>query len=624
MENEIISSDKQEIKNNESFINSAQENIQYLNLFCSDCFQIPEYTIEINKKSISLIHQCNNVEKKDSFQKNINYLFFSESQCCICQEKCNSICIECKKHICKKCENEHIPKKSENFFKYLIIPFKKKNNEEKNYFYSGNDIQFICKAHYLQYKYFCPCCRINLCNHCKNYHIHTNCPALIDFKVKKNNHYIHYEGSDDIIENLKKLSKVFEECYSNSLKNGKMSLNIILNYSLINEIHKFIRNYVKLKEKYLTKEKLIANTILNNLDESHYLCQNFCDDEFFEKYSILIDNVNNGDFEYHFKLEVLKDFYKNKNRFKINNRLNNSLFYISLKGIIDFFRSQYHYINESITIINSNINNNYLKKEIDNFKLVQNIENFSNFNILDNKNEMKSKKTKENEINNNFINKIKDNKCTSYFRGINEIKKFFNIEENTIINKYLNILKIFVTPQKRSYIESNIRELKNYVFEDLQDIRKSLDLCFKGEIHDVMMEKNEFINESSIKNEKIKEDLENENDFILKGLNKVEPLIDKLLKYLEDILIRLHLLIKQFERFVEKENNNDNKIKNKNPLLFLEEFQSVILIDIKDPDLIQNLYMNYLINFFFYAQDSCEYLKELKNNYKDIEFMKRF
>ena len=139
-----------------------------------------------------------------------------------------------------------------------------------------------------------------------------------------------------------------------------------------------------------------------------------------------------------------------------------------------------------------------------------------------------------------------------------------------------------------------------------------------------MMEKNEFINESSIKNEKIKEDLENENDFILKGLNKVEPLIDKLLKYLEDILIRLHLLIKQFERFVEKENNNDNKIKTKNPLLFLEEFQSVILIDIKDPDLIENLYMNYLINFFFYAQDSCEYLKELKNNYKDIEFMKRF
>ena len=29
-------------------------------------------------------------------------------------------------------------------------------------------------------------------------------------------------------------------------------------------------------------------------------------------------------------------------------------------------------------------------------------------------------------------------------------------------------------------------------------------------------------------------------------------------------------------------------------------------------------------NFFFYAQDACKYLKELKNNYKEIEIIKTF
>ena len=796
---------QEESKNNESFMQPHKDGTQYLNLFCNDCFQIPEYKIEIDKTNISLIHECNNGEKKNLFQKKINYLFFSENQCCNCQEKCNKICIECKKHICKKCENEHIPKKSEKIFKHLIIPFKKKDSEEESYFYQGNDIQFICKTHFLQYKFFCPCCRINLCVHCKNYHNHINCPALIDFKVKTNNQSINDEDSDDIIVNLKKLSQVFEECYLNSIKNGKISLNIILNYSLINDINSFLRNYLKLKVKSLKKKKLIANTILNNLDESNYLCEKFGDDEFFDKYSILIDNVNNGDYECHFKLEVIKDFYKNIKRFKKNNRFNKSFFYISLKGIIDYFRSQYHYINEAITIINSNINNNYLKKEIDNMKLVLNIcneninllkkinmsvlykynyqlrrkignlfmqmllynyldlldpieekdyilfesnilikkkisqitdlvgpqdikeeykknlmDHYSNllkkiniklleeyensklenpnkniieeedeelqfhnynmdpnhvkeaitinifcklrkyfgiifnesihnkteqinsqikeeieklidFNVSDNKNEINEKKTKENKITNNSTNRIKENKCSSYFKGINEIKNIFNIEDNIITNKYSDILKTFDIPQKRAYIESDIKEFKkelenlfkNYEFEDIQEIQKSLDLYFNGEIQGVIMEKQEFINVTTIKKEKIEEDLENENSFILKGLHKVESLIDKLLKYLEDILIRVHLFIKPFERFVEKE-KNDKENQKQNPLLFLDEFKSVILSEIKDPDLIQNLYMNYLINFFFYAQDAVKYLKELKNNYKEIEVVKTF
>ena len=219
-----------------------------------------------------------------------------------------------------------------------------------------------------------------------------------------------------------------------------------------------------------------------------------------------------------------------------------------------------------------------------------------------------------------------------YFKGINEIKNNFNIEDNTITNKYSNILKLFDIPQKQTYIDSNIKEFKkelenlfkNYEFEEKQEMQKSLNLYFNGEIQGLITEKKEFKNINKTKNEKSNNnDLDNENSFILKGFNKVEPLIDELLKYLENILIRVHGLIKQFERFLEKE-KNVREIQKQNPLLFLDELKSVILIDIKNPNLIQNLYMNYLINFFFYAQDVCKYLKELKKNYKEIEFIKTF
>ena len=77
MENEIIPSDKEESKNNESFMQPHKDGTQYLNLFCNDCFQIPEYKIEIDKTNISLIHECNNGEKKNLFQKkNKLSLFF--------------------------------------------------------------------------------------------------------------------------------------------------------------------------------------------------------------------------------------------------------------------------------------------------------------------------------------------------------------------------------------------------------------------------------------------------------------------------------------------------------------------------------------------------------------------
>ena len=806
MENKIIFSDKEESKQNELSTQSHQDESQFLNLFCNDCFQIPEYKIEIEKnKTIFLSHQCNDVENKKLFQTNIKYLLFSENKCCYCQKTCTSICIECKNHICQNCENGHIPKEEDEISNLLFSQNEDKDNEEKKYIYPSNDIQFICKVHFLQFAFFCPFCRINLCIHCKNYHHHINCLSLIDYKVKNNTKSINYEGSDDIIEKLKKLSEIFEECYSSSIKNGKITINILLNYSLIDGINIFIGNYLKdFKTKSSKKKRFISRTILNNLKESDYLCKQFGDDEFFEKYSNLIKNVNNGDYEYHFKLEVLKDFYKRKNRYeKKSNRFNDSEFYTSLKGTIDYFRNQYHYANETITIINSNINSNYLNKKIENLKLVlriydsdinllkkinlkllykynfqsrrkignlilqlliynywhlldpiketdyilfesqlllkkkisqvqnlsgpddikkeyekklmhhysnllqktstkileehknailenpeknffedeeanlqfhqltndsnhiqeaviinifyklrkffgyifnesihnkteqinaqikEEIEKLNNFNIKGNKNEIKEKENKENE-NINIINEIKDNKCISFFKGINEIKNIFNIDANAIKNKYANILKIFDNPRKNIYTESNINEFKkelenlfkNYELEDTQEIEKVLNLYFNGEILDVLMEKRTFQNITILQNEKETVDLENEKNDVFKGLNQVETLIDELLENIESIMIRAHMYIKQFERLFDKGINNNIKIQKNNPILFLDKCRRVMLNNIRDPDRIQNLYMNYLINFYFFAQDMCEYLKKLKKSYKEIELIK--
>ena len=799
MENETKSQTEEKTQNNEPIDAIIQNESQKINLFCYDCFQIPEYTIKIDKKlCLSLFHECINQKKKNlPFQKEIEYSIISESNCHYCHKKCYNLCIECKNFVCQNCEDAHIPKAIDEIPQLKIFKDNKTNIEERKYFFKNNDIQFICKVHFLQYKFFCPICRKNLCIQCRNYHNHINSYSLFDYKIKNGKNPITYSGSNEVIINLNKLSEVFTECYQNHLKKGKMSINIIMNFSLINSINDFIESF--LKKKYQKKEELISNSIFSNEKEESYLCEKFGDDKFKKKYSVLIDNINNGDYESYYKMEVLKEFYNIRNRMDLNYNLNLSFFNISLKGIIEYFQRQYQYINNGVSAINSNINNNYLKKEIDNLKLIlkiyetdikllrkinidlrfkynfqlrrktgnllteiiindywhllkpisetdyilfesillikkklsqinnlegprekiedykqklmnsysyllnksnaniikeinnskdknpdlkvineneaqfqfcllknglnysneaiilsiffklrkyfslifneeihnkiekvntqvkSKIEKLSNFKLSNNNeaDEQQNKKEKEKEN-----NKIGDNKCVSFFKGMNEIKNILKIDDNTLINKYQNILKVFEPLQISNYTESNLKQFKleleklfkNYEFQDSEEIQNVLNLYFKGEILDVKMEKHSFQNTKIIKDEIDFQDLENAKNETLKGLNKVETLVDELLKELKIIMINTHSYIRQFEGLFDNEINNTETIMH-NPSLFLDEFKTVILNQYREPETIKQIYMIYLINFFFYAQDVYRYLKELKRYYKEIELI---
>ena len=103
MDLDNISQIKEGSKNNESNNNFDETILPNVNLFCIDCYQIPEYKIEIGENnSISLIHKCIQLDKKISLKsliKSISFVYNKINKCIYCQKECNDICIECKQYI---------------------------------------------------------------------------------------------------------------------------------------------------------------------------------------------------------------------------------------------------------------------------------------------------------------------------------------------------------------------------------------------------------------------------------------------------------------------------------------------------------------------------------------------
>ena len=144
-------------------LNSFQENIskfsnentktnEITQLFCPFCHKFPEYFIRFSSvQDFSLIHECikgNIIEKPFSFEKNQETLEFF---CFYCKSQCNHICIKCKYVMCENCTKEHI-----------MNPYNFSHSKTKNkskVFLIANS-QFICDKHLLEYKYYCPYCKI--------------------------------------------------------------------------------------------------------------------------------------------------------------------------------------------------------------------------------------------------------------------------------------------------------------------------------------------------------------------------------------------------------------------------------------------------------------------------------
>lgn len=344
-----------------------------IDIFCNLCLQVPLYSVVIEKdETIKLTHEC-----KDNKEENIIFPFKREKNlvvraiCNYCQNKCTKFCLECKKFVCKDCEKFHIPNENQDniivFSDYGLNNKKEKIEKEKyNYFYK--QAQFFCDKHFIQYQYFCPICRKNLCSNCKDFHVHFNCQSLFKCNQVKNIKIISWNSlQKDLVSNLVLLCKVFERDYIEAEANQMITINIIGNYGLIRDINIFLKIY---KEKArLNKQKIIKSNLFNSEKEENYLCMKFYDGRFIEKYSTLIEKMKLGDYEYRHNLLVIQKYYQNKKLCENKNNFNDISFNIAIKGTINYFRALFHELSEDLSKIDSKIRINYLNEEISKLKL---------------------------------------------------------------------------------------------------------------------------------------------------------------------------------------------------------------------------------------------------------------
>ena len=193
-----------------------------------------------------------------------------------------------------------------------------------------------------------------------------------------------------------------------------------------------------------------------------------------------------------------------------------------------------------------------------------------------------------------------------------------------MIEKNKNILNIFESSKSNKYNESHIKEFQsqiNEIFKEKINLEDASNLLFNGEIIDNLSEKHTYENFNLLKKEIKSLDLEKAKNEVLKDLKNVQPLLDEYLKIIENMKIKALSYIKQFENLIIEHKNERNEELNNNPFITLDKFINVFLYGINSPETIQQLYMSYLINFYFCAQDTLNYLQKIKNKYKDIELI---
>ena len=199
--------------------------------------------------------------------------YFHELKCVYCMSKCDKLCVKCKNLICKKCLKEHCKS-----------PYIHRQNNELKLEDPVNS-QFICSIHLYNYQFYCPICKINLCQKCKEEHFHMNCPSLIKTKL---------EGPEQIkstYNQLILLSESFYYCYNKSYLSNKMTLNILLNVNLANNII----NYTENPDAKIIE---IKNNFLLDVQDKPFICENNPATKFNKYYSVLLSQVSLGEIKY--------------------------------------------------------------------------------------------------------------------------------------------------------------------------------------------------------------------------------------------------------------------------------------------------------------------------------------
>ena len=332
------------------------------NTYCPKCLRFPEYYIRFSSAStFSLVHSCLNgeiIKKSQDSQHNSEKTKF---KCYYCKKECQNICVKCKYILCEECFAIHnrVP---------LLDKIKIAWNEivNKDTYMNLINSQYFCEQHLSKYNFYCPLCKINLCDSCKKRHIHINCINIMALNVKRED---IIEPSNDCFKRLYKLAKIFHSCYQKSIDNSKMTKNILLNNILANNIIEFIR-----KSQDPAKGSEIKNNYSFNIDKNSYLSNKYDDSEFNAFYRSLIYSACGGNIMDYYRLYEIRNVYNANelpNSFNWNNYhdmlgLRISNFINLMESIIDQF---------NISDINFNLSKSFEK--ISNLKLRNELNSFS-------------------------------------------------------------------------------------------------------------------------------------------------------------------------------------------------------------------------------------------------------
>ena len=331
------------------------------NIFCPKCLKFPEYSIKLSSKSFSLKHSClkgKMIEKPFAPKQENSQLIF---KCHYCLKNCVRMCINCKYTICEECFKEH---NKQNLIQTIQIP--SDDGEIDILFMDIINCQYFCDAHLLKYEYYCPVCKINLCQSCNEEHMHINCDNLLSQNIQLND---IVESENDFFKNICSVANIFHSCYIQSLTNSKMTLNIFLNNILSKKIIEFIQ-----EDKIPPKEIEIKNDYLNNININSYICQKYDDDEFNKYYSNLISNASDGNISQYYKLNEIKKMYQSDKFPKLFRIIN---FRNILRLKIENAISSFYLVEAEFNINDLNLTLSKCLKKIDELKLKNELNEYS-------------------------------------------------------------------------------------------------------------------------------------------------------------------------------------------------------------------------------------------------------
>ena len=272
--------------------------VNFEKYFCQACLQYPEYVIKIDKDGfVFLSHKCIeneevqiDVTKLEEFNSK-----FANKFCHNCKRIAFNICLKCGLYICDQCvfAHETINRAINDIYREMSV-------------FPLVDSQYYCKQHLNKVTHFCGYCKINLCEqecilehfHCKNEPLNNN----------KNSNPSGYNGKNQTLKNLADLSKAFCECYKNGIKNSKMTINIMLNFYLIEGIYSFIN---KTKNN---NDEIQSDTITNKFSinkEESYMFRKYGNEDFKRYYFKLIINAQQGNIKKFHKLMDIEKRYQN-------------------------------------------------------------------------------------------------------------------------------------------------------------------------------------------------------------------------------------------------------------------------------------------------------------------------